>query len=173
MNEDAIETMELDLSDIATEKAIVHSLPFPGGHRLAIPAHRVADTASLSMKDIVSGEITVITGTAPIEGQVLEASREQLAQAIASMRAAAAAEKGDGFLLGYDPLNPTMRIPSGELALGVDCVFIWSRERRDGPIFEWSEVAHLVTSEESASIFLVDGRLITLHADIDWWNRFG
>jgi len=173
MSDLVMEDAVLDLSDIVTKKAIVHSLPFPGAHCRAIPSYRIADTASLSMKDIPSGEVTVITATAPIEGQVLEASREDLERAMASMRAAAAAEGGDGFLLGYDPLNPTARIPDSELALGADCVFVWNRGPGEGPIFEWSEVAHLVTSEESARIFLVDGRLISLHADIDWWNRLG
>lgn len=171
MSHAVIEDMALDLSHIATEKAIVHSLPYVGPHCNAIPSFRIADTASLTMKDIPSGEATVITATAPLEGQALEASRTQLAQAIEQMRASAREEGGDGFVLGYDPLYPTARIPSSELALGADCVFIWDRPRGDGPIFEWSEVAHLVTNEDSAYVYLVDGRLIVIHADIDWWNR--
>jgi len=171
MSDTAIEDMVLDLSHITTAQAIVHSMPYAGTRGVAVPSFRIADTASLSMKDIPSYEGTVITATAPLAGQELEASREELAQAIASMRDEAATEGGDGFLLGYDPLNPTARIPASELALGADCVFVWNRERDEGPIFEWSEVAHLVTSREHAHIFLVDGRLISLCADIDWWNR--
>lgn len=173
MSEIVIEEAVLDLSHVTTEKAIVHTLPYVGPHCNATPSFRIVDTASITMKDISLDAVTVITGTAPLEGQALEASRQELARSIEQMRVSAKEEGGNGFVLGCDPLYPKARIPSSELAMGVDCVFVWDRARGDGPIFDWSEVAHLVTREDSAYIFLVDGRLIVIHADIDWWNLLG
>ncbi len=166
-------TERLVLDHVRTDDAIVHTLPHPGPYCTPIPEFRIAARASLSTADVPAGATTVITGTLPIEGEELQKARLELAEAVSTMRATATAEGGDGFLLGYDPLSPTARIPSGELEIGADCVFVWSRDRGEGPLFEWGEVAHLATGDGSVHVFLVDGRVVSIHADIDWWNRIG
>lgn len=171
MSDLVMEDAVLDLSDIVTETAIVHTMPLVGTRRDTLPSFRFAPTSSLSMADIEPGICTVITGTAPISGQELEACREELADALASLRREAEAEGNDGFLLGFDPLNPTVRIPSSELALGADCLFVWNRAPGEGPVFEWDQVAHLCTTPLSIGIYLIDGRTVFLYANIDWWNR--
>ena len=171
MDDLVIEQEALDLAHVTTETAIVHTLPYPGPFCDPVPSYRIVPTGTLSMKDLPSDEITVVTGTMAVQGQVLEASRRRLVEAISSMRAAADAEGGDGFLLGYDPLGPSARIASTELGISDDCLFVWNRGRGEGPLFQWDEVAHLTTTEDTMRAFLVDGRVVTLYADIDWWNR--
>ncbi|MFZ3482019.1 hypothetical protein [Sphingomonas sp. 3-13AW] len=166
-----IETATLDLSHITTEMAIVHELPFVGVRSDPSPSFRLAPTSSLSMTDLCYSAATVITATEPLSGHELEASREQVVEALKTLREAAEQEGGDGFLLGYNPLAPTARIPASELGFTDECVFVWSRDRGEDPLFDWSDVAHVVTDDVSISVFLVDGRLVTLSADIDWWNR--
>jgi hypothetical protein len=170
MQDLVMEPMALDLSHVTTQTAVVHALPHVGPHCLAIPSFRMAATSSLSMRDVEPGMRTVITGTSPISGQELAASRQELAEAVARLRTAADDEGGDGFLLGYDPLNPDRRIPSSELALGDACLFVWDRAPGEGPVFEWDEVAYLLTTETSIEVYLVDGRTAFIHAAIDWWN---
>jgi hypothetical protein len=121
---------------------------------------------------LASGSIAIVP-TKPLSGVQLGLDREQFEGWIEQAHADAREEGGHGLLLGYDPLRPERTIDEGQLGLSDDCVFLWDRPRGAGPMFEWSEVAMVSANRGSptASVFLVDGRSVFLHAAIDWFNR--
>ena len=128
----------------------------------ALEAHGIRDAVGM-----------VVTATTPIDGVEARLSVEQLEGWVRQAGAMGAAEGGSAILVGYDPLRPESRIDAGDLGITDAAVFDWLREAGIPPLFTWDEVAAISANRGSptASIYLVDGRAVFLHADVDWRNR--
>lgn len=109
----------------------------------------------------------VITSTRPISLFEAGLEREQLAGWLIESKAVSDSVKAEGLLLGYDPLNPERTFQPGDVAIDETGVSLSGE-----PLFGWNEVARASACRGShtASYFLVDGRSVHLHADIDWFN---
>lgn len=157
------------------EQVVVHTLPeiVPGWSKGTI-TFEIVPTSILTDEMFADDTLRqVITPTTPITGIEAQLNKEQFEGWMADAQAQALTEDGDGFLLGYDPLNPDKRLAASELGMTDECVFDWGRDRGVPPMFEWSEVAAFSANRGSptAEIYLVDGRSVFIHADVDWYNR--
>jgi hypothetical protein len=111
-------------------------------------------------------EIT-ITPIRPISDLQAGLERDRLTAWIAQADASAKEEGGSGILLGHDQLAPERRIAADAFDVAQDEVVA------DGSqLFRWADVGSFTTSEGglTATAWLIDGRTVFLHADVDWHN---
>lgn len=114
------------------------------------------------------------TSEYPIDGIQIDLDREQFEGWVAEACEKSRAAGNEGLLFGHDPLRPEKTIDQADLGISEECVFLWNRNRGEGPIFEWSMVSQIWANRNNdvATIFLTDGRVVVFNANIDWVERY-